>query len=48
MHKALHSRDDIDKLYVSKNEGISGFTSIEDWVDATIRELKEYTKKRTK
>ena len=34
MHKALHPRDDIDRLYVSKKERGRGLTSIEDSVDA--------------
>ena len=33
MHKALHLRYDIGRLYVSKKEGGRGFTSIEDCVD---------------
>ena len=33
MHKALHSRDDIDRIYVSKKGGRSGLADIEDSVD---------------
>ena len=33
MHKALHSRDDVDRLYVSRKEGGRGFASIEVSVD---------------
>ena len=29
MHKALHPRDDIDRLYVSRNERGGGLASIE-------------------
>ena len=36
MHKALHPRDDVDRLYVSRKEGGRGLTSIEDSVDASI------------
>ena len=36
MHKALHPRDDVNRLYVSKKEGGRGLTSIEDSVDASI------------
>ena len=36
MHKALHPRDDVDRLYVSKKEG-RGLASIEDSVDASVR-----------
>ena len=37
MHKALHPRDDIDRLYLSRKEGGRGLASIEDSVDALIR-----------
>ncbi len=37
MHKALHHRDDVDILYVSRKEGGRGFASIEDSVDASIQ-----------
>ena len=40
MHKALHPRDDIDRLYVSRKEGGRELTSIEDSVDASIRRLE--------
>ena len=36
MHKALHPRDDIDRLYVSKKEWGRGLASIEDNIDALI------------
>ena len=42
MHKALHSRDDIDRLYVSRKEGRRGLASIEDSVDASIQRLEDY------
>ena len=45
MHKALHPRDDIDRLYVSRKEGKRGFTCIEDSLEASIQELKDYIKK---
>ena len=38
MHKALHPRDDVDRLYVSRKEGGSGLASNEDCVDALIVE----------
>ena len=44
MHKALQSRDDVDRLYVLRKEGGRGFASIEDSVDASIR-LKDYIQK---
>ena len=46
MHKALHPRDDIDWLYVSRNEGGRGLTSIEDNVDASVKRLEDYRQKR--
>ena len=45
MHKALHSRDDDDGLYVSRKEGGRGLASIEDNVDASIRRLEDYLEK---
>ena len=41
MHKALHPRDDVDKLYVSRKEGGRGLASIEDTVDAFIQRLED-------
>ena len=43
MHKALHPRDDIDRIYVSRKEGGRGLASIEDSVDALLRRLEDYT-----
>ena len=37
MHKALHPRDNVDRLYVSRKERGRGLTSIEDSVDASIQ-----------
>ena len=45
MHKALHHRDDIDRLYVSRKEGGRGLVSVEDSVDTSLRRLKDYIKK---
>ena len=45
MHKALHLRDDIDRLYVSRKEGEKGIASIEDSVDASIQRLEDYIEK---
>ena len=42
MHKALHPRDDVDRLYVSRKEGGRGLASIEDTVDASIQRLEDY------
>ena len=45
MHKALHPRDDVDRLYVSRKEGGRGLASIEDNVDASIQLLEDYIEK---
>ena len=45
MHKALHPRDDVDRLYVPRKEGERGLTSIEDSVDASIQRLEDYIEK---
>ena len=45
MHKAIHLRDDVDRLYVSRKEGGRGLASIEDSVDASIQRLKDYIEK---
>ena len=45
MHKALHPRDDNDRVYVSRKEGGRGFASIEDSVGASIQRLWDYIEK---
>ena len=45
MHKALHPRDDVDRLYVSRKEGGRGLASTEDSVDASIQQLEDYIEK---
>ena len=45
MHKALHPRDDVDRLYASRKEGGRGLASIEDSVDTSIHQLKNYIQK---
>ena len=45
MHKALHPRDDVDRLYVSRKEGGRGLASIEDIDDASIQRLEDYIQK---
>ena len=49
MHRALHRRDDVNRLYVSRKEGGRGLASIEDSVDASIqrRGLHRKIQKRT-
>ena len=45
MHKALHPRDDVDWLYVSRKERGRGLTSTEDSVDVSIQWLDNYIEK---
>ena len=45
MNKALHPRDNVDRLYVSRKEGGRGLASIEDTDDASIQQLKDYIEK---
>ena len=45
MHKALHPRDNIDRLYVSRREGGRGHASIEDSIDTSIQRLTDYIEK---
>ena len=45
MHKALHPRDDVYRLYVSRKEGGRGLASIEDIVNALIQRLEDYIEK---
>ena len=37
MHKALHHRDDFDRLYDARKEEGRGLASIEDSVEASIQ-----------
>ena len=45
MHKALHSRDDVDRLHVPRKEGGRGLASIEDNVDTSKQRLEDYVEK---
>ena len=45
MLKALHHRDDVDRLYVSRKEGGRGLATIKDSVDASIQPLEDYIQK---
>ena len=47
MHKALHPRDDVIRLYVSRKEGGRGLASIEDSVDVSIQWVEEYIEKHS-
>ena len=46
MHKELHPRDDVDRLYVSRREEGRGLTYVEDSVGASIQRLEDYIEKR--
>ena len=45
MHKALHPRDDIDRIYVSRKKEGRGLASIEVSVDTSIQRLEDYIEK---
>ena len=45
MHKALHPRNDVDRLYVPRKEGGRVLTSIEDSVGSSIQRLEDYIQK---
>ena len=45
IHKALHSRADVDRLYVTRKEGGRRLTSIEDSVDTSIQRTEDYIEK---
>ena len=45
MHKALHPRDEVERLYILKKEGVRGLIIIEDSVDASIQWLEDYVEK---
>ena len=45
MYKALHPRDDVDRLYVSRKVGGRELASIEDSVDTSIQRLENYIQK---
>ena len=45
MHKALHHRENVDRLYVSRKVGRRGHASIENIVDASIQRREDYIEK---
>ena len=45
MHKALHPKDDVDRIYMSRREGGRGLASIEDSLATLIQWLENYIKK---
>ena len=46
MHKALHPRNNVERLYGSRKDGERGITSIEDSVDESIKRLEDYIENR--
>ena len=45
LHKVLHTRDEIDRLYVTRKEGRRGHANTENSVDASIQGLLDCMKK---
>ena len=45
MHKALHPRDEVDRLHVPRKEEGRGLASIEDSVDISMQRLEDYIEK---
>ena len=45
MHKALHPRDNVERLYIPRKEGGRGHVSIKDSVDTSIQRLEVYIEK---
>ena len=45
MHKTLHPKDDVVRLFISRKEGGRRHTSIEDSVEASIQRLEDYIEK---
>ena len=45
MHKTMHPRYDVDRLYVSRKEGRRVLVSIKDSVDVSIQRLEDYIEK---
>ena len=48
LHKTLHLRDDVDRLYVSRKEEGRVLANIEDSVDASKQRFEDYIEKKTK
>ena len=46
MYKALHPRDDVDRLYVSRKGEEKGLASIKASVDASTQQLMDYIEKQ--
>ena len=46
MYKVLHPRDNIDRQYVLRKEEERELSNTDDSVDASVRQLKDYIKKK--
>ena len=46
MLEALHPRDEVDMLYVSRKEDERGLTSTKDSIEASLQQKDDYMKKR--
>ena len=46
MHKSLHPRDNVDRLYASRKEGERGLACIENSIDTSIQRLEDYIEKQ--
>ena len=44
IHKALHRRDNVDRLHISRKEGERRLVNIQDSVDTSIQQLEDYKK----
>ena len=42
LHRALNSKSDVDRIYVSKKEGGRGLANVEDTVKVAILGLERY------
>ena len=42
MHKVLNTRDDIDRLYVSRKKGRRGLVSIKDYVQGSLNKFPDF------
>ena len=46
MHKTLQPRDDVDRLYVSRKEGVRRLGGMEESIDVSIQQIEDYIDKR--
>ena len=45
MHNAIHSKGNVDRLYISRKEGGRGLQDVEEVVELTNLQLENYVKK---